>query len=177
MTIRIISKSRQLLWLTLFLNVAAAGILCFLFFQVKGAGERTSTLMNEVDLQAKQQDTYRALKSLTLETAPERDKLKAYFIPKDGIASLIDLIEAAGRDVGVSVAVDSVEETPLENSDTLSSVSLKLHAKGSWENTVRFLGVLELLPYEVTEGGTVIERDTAGSGWELDAAVQVLKEK
>jgi len=169
----ITSKSRQFLLLALVLNGAALVLSGFLFLQVKASSERTSALSNNIELQAKQENTLHSIKTLVAQTASVREQLEAYFISKEGVVSFIELLEGVGQSAGAAVSIQNVEETPLDGSDVLESLRVSITAEGSWESVVHFLGLLEYLPYESSVGDVVFSR--SDSAWRLDARVHALK--
>ena len=72
------------------------------------------------------------------------------------------------------MTIQVVEKRPLEGSEALEELHIKLDAVGSWEGVVQFLGLLEYLPYEAGVGQLVISRKDAKL-WRLDATVRALK--
>lgn len=169
------SKSKEFFILALLLNIGAYVLLGFLFMQIKSANERTSTLLNQVASQSKEEDTLKALKAFVQETAPLHTKLDTYFVSPEGVADFIDLLESIGRKVGVAVTILSVEKIVTAQSTEVEVLSLRLSGSGSWEDVVRFLGILEFLPYQTTIGQLVFSRTQ--DEWRIDLTMSVLKEK
>lgn len=169
------SKSRKFLILALLFSLGACALIGFLFWQIKSANERTSGLLNEIDLRSKEENTFKSVKSLVQEVAPLHAKLDTYFIQKEGVADFIEILESEGSVVGVSVTLASVEKGEVPNSTELETVRVTVNAVGQWEDVVRYLGVLESLPYQIDISQSVLSR--APEGWHLSASLAVLKEK
>jgi len=167
-------KSKRYLLLTLILNIGAVAVLAFLFYEVKVANERISGLSNDIELRSKQEGALRSVKNIVAETATVRQELETYFVEKEGVVAFLELLESIGRGAGTAVTIQKVEELPLEGSDALEELHIKLDATGSWEAVVHFLGLLEYLPYEARIGQTVISRKDAKL-WRLDATIRALK--
>ena len=163
-----------MLLLTLLLNIGAVLVLAFLFSEVKAANERISSLSNDIELRSKQEGALRSVKDIVAETAVVRQELDTYFIEKEGVVAFLELLESVGRSAGTAVTIQVVEKRPLEGSEALEELHIKLDAVGSWEGVVQFLGLLEYLPYEAGVGQLVISRKDAKL-WRLDATVRALK--
>lgn len=168
-------KSKEFLILTILLSLGACTLFGFLFWQIKSANERTSGLLNDIDLRSKEENTFKSIKSLVQEVAPLHTKLDTYFIQKEGVADFIGLLESEGSGVGVSVTIVSVEKADVPDSTELEAVRVTLNAVGPWEDAVRYLGILESLPYQIDISQSVLSR--APEGWHLGVSLSVLKEK
>lgn len=169
------SKSKEFLLLTILLNLGVFVLFGFLFIQIKSANERTSGLLNEIELQSKEEDVLKSLKSLVQETAPLHAKLDTYFVSPEGVASFIGLLEAVGNRIGADVTITSVEKIDTEKAKDVEVLRVVLNATGSWERVIRFLGIIEFLPYQTTVDQVLLTR--TAKGWRIDTTISVLKEK
>lgn len=133
--------------LILFL-LAALGGYAFAFTEIRSKQAREADLERELVIEYKKEREFRALKSLVEDTSPVRKALDDLFIAKDGIAAFIESVEALGSLSGLSLEVGgiSVEAAPVE-SDKREQLSLSLQTKGSWANTMKFLSLIENLPF------------------------------
>ncbi|OHA20901.1 MAG: hypothetical protein A2849_01985 [Candidatus Taylorbacteria bacterium RIFCSPHIGHO2_01_FULL_51_15] len=179
MTTHTISKkNKELLLITLLLNIAAVGFLALLFIEVKTKNEHISTLINEIEAEAAKESTNQSVKALIEETAPLLAELRGYMVEKEGTVFFIELLEKEGESVGVSVDITSVEKVPLEGASKIEGLRVRLKGNSTWLGVVRFLGLLELLPYEARVEQAVISRaEVAGSPWRIDLSLHVLTEK
>lgn len=120
-----------------------------LFVQVKAKNERTSVLLSDIEVQAKQEGALASAHALAQETAGQRAKLKSGILGSAGVLAFIEMLEALGRDTGVSLTIGSLEPAPPEKKEG-GELRLTLRFEGEWSKTVRFLGLLELLPFEAS---------------------------
>ncbi|MSU56239.1 MAG: hypothetical protein EXS51_02955 [Candidatus Taylorbacteria bacterium] len=171
-------KSKELLVITLLLNLAAAGWYGFLFYEVKQKNERISNLVNEIEVRSAEENMQGSIKTLVAETEPLREKLSNYFVGKEGAVTFIELLEQAGRDVGASVTIEAVSPVELPSVSFAETLRFTIKATGTWSSVTRFLGLMEFLPYEAQIQQVVISRSAlAGEGWRLDFTLRVLQEK
>lgn len=178
----IASKSKKFLLSAALITVVAALAYSVLFVQVKKKNERISTLINDIEQNAKQESVQNSTKQLLAETAPLRRKLAGYRIAKDEAASFIEMLETVGRSVGVLVTIESVEVAARTASPPAEDLRLAVRFEGHWQSVVRFLGLLELLPVEGRVEQALISRKSEGSGtraslWRGDVTLLALKEK
>jgi hypothetical protein len=88
------------------------------------------------------------LRSLARDTNAERNELRQLTLKEDALA-IIEVIEDAGKDAGVSVSIGSVTQGIFptgRGGGTLPAVSLSIHAEGSFAGVYYFLSLLETLP-------------------------------
>ena len=179
MSIQTISrKNKELLAVTLLLNVAAIGLYAFLFTEIKAKNEHTSGLINQIEAETKEEQTQNSVKALVAETTSLRNKLKSYTVEKEGAVSFLELLERIGGEVGVSVAIDSVEKSELPAAPQTEQLKIALKADGTWSGIVRFLGLLEFLPYEARVEQVAVGRTaTKLEPWRISLSLIVLEEK
>lgn len=171
-------KNKGLLAIVLLLNVAAVGWYFFLFIEVKAKNERVSDLVNRIDAETTAENLQNSVKALVAQTAPQRVKLNSYVIEKDGAVSFIELLERVGDDVGVAVAIESVERSERAETPAVEELRLALKATGAWSGVVRFMGLLELLPYEARISQAALsKKDAKEDPWHITLSLIVLKEK
>lgn len=156
----------------------------FLFWQLKVKNERISERQNELLAQAKQESSLAAKRSLAQDTAGMREGLSALLVRRDQAVAFIESLEALGAKSGTTAAIKAVEAGKVE-SGTASVEELRtvLEAKGAWQNVLRFLALLELLPYasrleQVSLSHPSAEAARAGAAeWRGQFIIRVLKEK
>ena len=178
MTIQILRrKNKELLIVTLLLNLVALGGYGFLLHEIKGKNEHISNLVNDIELQSKKERVINSVKALVVETSPLREKLSRYLVEKEGAVSFIELLEHLGKNRGVSVMISSVEKVPQEGTEQVETLLLGLKASGTWQDVIRFLGLLELLPYEAQVEQLTLSKSEKASPWQITLSLRTLKEK
>lgn len=179
MSMRSISrKNKELLAVALLLNVAAGGWYLFLFTEVKAKNERVSVLVNQIDAEATEENLQNSVKAIVGRTEAGREKLKSAFVARDGTVTFIELLERAGDAVGASVTLNAVEERDRADTPKIGELRLTLTAAGAWPAVIRFVGLLESLPYEASiEQAALAHREVADALWRADLALIVLREK
>lgn len=172
-------KSKELLAITLLLNIAAIGWYYFLFSEIKVKNEHLSELMNRIEVEIEKEGTINYKKDITVETATLREKLSSFTLAKGGAISFIELLEATGNEVGAHTSIESVSTKDHPQLSTVEEMRLKLKVTGSWPAVVRLLGLLELLPYETGLEQVVVSKGEASdeAPWRADILLTVLKEK
>lgn len=172
-------KSKELLLIAVLLNIAAIGWYGFLFAEIKAKNEHVSELMNQIEAEAGKESTLNSEKALVAETASLREKLASYFVGKDGAVSFFEFLETTGNDVGVHVAIKSPSVSDLAELPQAEELRLLLTVEGPWPAVVRFLGLLESLPYEASMGEVVVSKEESLSkgAWQASLSLKVLKEK
>lgn len=171
--------SKELLAVTILLNLAAIGWYGFLFAEVKAKNENTSNLVSRIRIETAEGNTLHSKKALVAETASLRKELTSYFVASEGAVSFIELLETMGDEIGVQVTVESINTNELAPSAQAEELKLTLQATGMWPAVVRFLGLLELLPYKTDLHQVVMSRAdfTRGGYWRAAVSITVLKEK
>ena len=172
-------KRKELLAITLLLNVAAIGWGYFLFMEIKEKNEHLSELANRIEAETAEESDIHYKKNLAVETATLREKLLSSTLAKGGAISFIELLEATGRDVGARTSIESVSTKDNAKLSNIEELRLALKVTGPWPAVVRLLGLLELLPYETELDQVVVskvESPEEGS-WRADLLLTTLKEK
>lgn len=171
--------SKELLAVTILLNLAAIGWYGFLFAEVKAKNENTSNLMSRIRTETAEGNTLHSKKALVAETASLRGELASYLVAREGAVSFIEFLETTGDEVGAQVTVESINTHELTQSAQAEELKLALQVTGTWPAVVRFLGLLELLPYKTDLHQVVLSRadPPREDSWQATVLVTVLKEK
>lgn len=172
-------KSKELLAITLLLNIAAIGWCYFLFAEIKEKNEHLSELTNRIEAETSEESALNYKKNLAVETAALREKLLSFTLAKGGAISFIEFLEATGNDVDARTSIESVSTKDHAQLSNIEELRLTLKVTGSWSAIVRFLGLLEVLPYETAlEQVAVSKMEFPDEGpWRADIFLTVLKEK
>lgn len=145
-----------------------------MFAKVKAKNERISALHNKIEAEAAEENFLTSVKTLVNDTAVLREKIQDFTVAAEGAVPFIELLESTGREVGVAVSIESVNPVALPNATAVETLRMQVTGVGAWAGVVRFLGLLELLPFEVSVEQVAVsigEKDA----WRLDATVTVLK--
>lgn len=171
-------KTKELLGIALLLSMAAIGWYAFLFTEVKAKNERISTLVNDIEANAAEEDIHNSIKVIAAQTTKQRKAVQNYSVAKEGAVPFIELLERMGKDIGVSVDIASVRETEIAGSAAFEYLTLVLTATGTWPSLVQFIGLVEFLPYEAAITQVVVSKSEKQAGlWSLSLSLSALKEK
>lgn len=172
-------RSKELLILLLVLNLAAVGWYGFLFWKIKEKNEHISDLTSRIEAEAATEQTIREKKALVENTAAFREKLLSFTLGSKEAVSFIEFLERTGTDAGVRATVESVSAREHPRLSSMEELRLKIKSTGSWPAIVRFLGLMELLPYEADVDQIVVSKAEfeGGDAWRADFVLTVLKEK
>jgi|SRR3989344_862 len=123
----------------------------FLFFSVKTKNEKAVTLRVEVRNDFAKGESLRMIKALLVDNDEEIRKLEEFFVPKDGVTEFLSSLESLGRVRGITLTVGSVSVDPKTKGEASfkETLRIRLETSGVWQETFRFLGALESLPYEL----------------------------
>lgn len=176
--------SKTNLLIAALLALAAAVFYAVLFAQIKEKNEHVSALQNAIEQSAEREQRLVSVQKLVFETAALRKKLADYRIAKDNAVSFIAMLEKIGRETNLAVTIASVEVVPRAGADAAAAENLRLviRFEGGFADTVRYLGLLELLPVESQVEQALVSRTSSGDGknaplWRGDATLLALKEK
>ena len=86
------------------------------------------------------------MQAFLADTASERAELEAVTVAEDGVASLIEAVEAEGRRDKVAVTVSSVGKGAEAGWKKHDAVRLNLTGEGSYQALANFATALEALP-------------------------------
>lgn len=128
--------------------LGALGVWGVAYTQVRTTDSFAVAAKEKIRSESERENVLRGLARLYGETADERALLSSRIIPQDGIAMFIERIESTAKDVGVTLEIGTVVLGPA-SSESLQTVTLTVHAEGSWNASLRFLRALESLPYGV----------------------------
>jgi len=171
-------RQRMLLITMVVITLLFSACYLFLFLKVKAQNEQVSSLVNDIETESVAESTQRSTKVLVAETSKYREKLKEYLVGKDDAVSFLEFLEREGSDVGVTVKIESVVPSALTTED-VEELRLSIKASGPWAEVVRYVGLLELLPFQSRLEQLIVSiSEKQGDGpWSVQAVLVVLKEK
>ncbi len=159
------------------LSVALAVGLCL---KVRASTEHAAFLFDEVAKGEQRIHSGASLQALARETAPLQDALLRRFISAKGAADFIEKLEATGREIGVTVSIDSVEPRTL-TLPQVGEIRIALQGAGRWEEVVRYLALMEELPVEsrvISAAFSRAEKEKGSAGtWRVDIVLSALQQQ
>ncbi|NCN52757.1 hypothetical protein GW943_03045 [Candidatus Parcubacteria bacterium] len=128
---------------------------------------------NQATLEA-QSGEYTTLMRISADLTDERNELRLYVIPKDGVVAFLALIESLGDGNGATVTATDIAVSA--GNDGIDTVTLKLHTDGSYSAVIQVLTLLETLPYKTTVQTADLGRSEGTGEWKGEYTITVLKE-
>lgn len=139
-----LNKTTIVLGIAIASMVVASVVYIFFFLSMKSKTEAATELSAQLeDLSGKQQRYTTAASSLQSESA-RIEKLSSYFIKESEIVSFTKKIEALGPDAGVALSLEALDPGVTEAGVPL--LNFRIVARGRFENTERFLLLLQNFP-------------------------------
>lgn len=172
-------QTHKTLLFTMVLVTLLLGVMyVFLFLSVKTKNERVSSLANDIEAESSAENTQRSTKVLVAETSKYREKLTGYLLGKENAVSFFEFLEREGGEVGVMVRIESVVPSELATGD-VEELRLSLRASGPWAEVVRYVGLLEFLPFQSRLEQLVVSKAERQEDdpWSAQVVLVVLKEK
>lgn len=156
-------KKRSITTLTsaILLNVVILVVLGLIFYEVRHKNQQISSVQNEISFESKKIDRLKNLQTLVETTSGDRELLDHYFLSKDNLVEFISLVEQLAKDAGVKVGLDNVGEEESENSQYLN-LRMNISTSGSWSDVLRYIAMLENLPYVVKLDNFILQRSLDG---------------
>ncbi len=141
------------------LTLAASGAYAFLFLAMKKSNDRISEYKSQLSQNEERNIQEKALKNLVEDITPQLEKLDSFYIPSDGSVSFFGMVEELGKDAGVTVVINTVNDPTKEGTDPIGILTLNLTFTGSWKNSIHFVSLLEKLPYDVKVSNLTLKAD------------------
>ncbi len=132
------------------------------------------------------------LKSNINQTLSKKEKLVSVFLNHDQAAEFIQLIESLAKEVGISGKTVSVESNDVSELSILGKEQMEIafEASGSYSKLMKFVSIIEKLPYKSSINNLSISKNTkisssknnstdvaVPSGWSLKMVLNVVKIK
>lgn len=106
-----------------------------------------------------------ALTRALTNSLPDRNRLDAHFVHKDGVVDFINGLESMGTSTGVMSNISSLGESwqdAASNTDR-GSLNLSLHVVGTFENVYNYLLLLEQVPQKLVLGDIQLTATESGA--------------
>jgi len=144
-------KTKKIIIALIVLNLAVFGACFYLFANIKKTDKVVSERLIQIESGIKKEESLRSIKNLMDDTKKERERIADFFVQPNGAVDFIEMIDSLGGIAGVKLEVESVGVEALKSETDADSESfrLSLKTKGSWDNTMHLLSLLESLPYQI----------------------------
>lgn len=156
------------------------GAYAFALSYVRAEGAKLAALEGELAHAAQKESVLKSVKTIVVDTAPDRATLEGHFIGKEGIVGFLELVEEAGRRAGVKTEVTSVSlDRSAEQSVSSEHLRISVKGDGSFTGVFALLIMLEELPFGVrVQNVNIAERtDPNAAGWRIVLTFTVPKLK
>lgn len=120
----------------------------YLYSRIEASQAYAAQIAGEISKQTQREQILALTRQSLADTKDQRAKLDALALPSDGAADFIDAVEQTAKGAGVSIDIGSVSVTPKKGS--FDALSLSVTAGGSFSSAIRFLKLVETLPYAST---------------------------
>lgn len=145
------NKTTQIAILMIALTLASFGGYMYATRYIGSLTEKTSKLKSDIELAEIKNRNLQTLQRAAQNTGDEKEKITSYFVGKDGAVSFVSEIEGLAAASNLKYTTDTIETTNLPELEGQGKELLHVvfTSNGSWNNTVKFLSLLESLPYSM----------------------------
>lgn len=144
-----LSRTSRILLIVVLIDCVAVGSYIFLFRAVAASNERIAGIKSEVVLKEKERDNIEALRRVFNDTADLREMVSSFFVKRDGVVEFIGYLESLARSRNLLVLTKSVAIAGGGENAVHEMLRLTVEVEGSWPETVRFLSLVETMPFGV----------------------------
>jgi len=171
----------RLAWLAI--TIIAIVLYLISFWYVKSEFEKASYALNSAEISYEQKDKIQTTAQNVEELEPQIEKINSYFVESDDVVGFINLLEQKAKGQGTSIETTDVSiEEALGDLLYGEVLKISLTVKGSWNNVMQYLNLVESLPYDIwiTNTNLALKRNTDSENdnlyhWEADLTLLVLK--
>ena len=145
------SPAKKIITGFIILILVGAALDTFFFLKIKDNVEAVHSAEAEAASEQASVEQNRSLQQLAESIQPEIASLDSRVVASDGTAAFIETVESLARTNGLSVTISAVNNAPsaVGNPGSYQLLTLTVATVGSWQNTEKFLSLLETLPYEL----------------------------
>ncbi len=131
--------------LTLLLLGATGGFLYLIHAKSNRVIELHQLLNDEINLNA----SLDASKQVIKETEKERDIINGYFVKESNVVGFLEFLENIGHTVGANIKITTVTTEKPVNENDKQKLALSIDMRGTWTSVLRYIKLLEAVPYNV----------------------------
>lgn len=143
----LLRRTKSLALVSLLVGLVSLVALGFLFERILRVNTAVAGLRQSIKEEGRRDIQLRAQQSLLKELSSDESALDSRFLDENGVVPFIELLEAIGKDAGVTIEIDSVGIEP--DSTSVQShewLRVALKAEGSWAKLFHFIVLLETIP-------------------------------
>ncbi len=170
----------------LIIACVVAGLMALLYFGVYWGHQYAQNAVDQSEREAQEaqaeQLSASEIKALLADTKSEQLTIGTFFLTSDRVVDFLEELEHLATSTNLESQTNSVTDASWEGleSSKWEALSVSLSTKGSWQNSYRFLGLLERLPYRSSITRVTlqkIEEEKGSASWQADISLLVLKQK
>ncbi len=152
------STKKILIFLAVFIAIACSGVYG-MYYIISKAGYKVAGYELQQQKLISELEADRSLKKFLTTSGPDIEKLSSRIVSRDGTVAFLEMIEKTARDTGLVINTKSVNVTAVPTHiEEFETLNLVLSTEGTWNNTYRFLSILETLPYKVIISGVEVRQ-------------------
>lgn len=145
-----LTATKKIFVTMILLNVIIFGVYGYIYWNIAQESKTIAELqVQSSEYQAKNDD----LRSVKISLDENKDfisQIDTFFIAKDGVVSFINTLERLGQSTGLKINIQSVSVEPgSDPKDFKEGLKLKIETEGGWQDSSRFLSIIENLPYRL----------------------------
>ncbi len=138
-------KSHSLLFISSIVGlVVVVGLFVFGMRLINVSTIETSAILGKIDQVTKKNAELNTIKKTITATEEDRAKLAAYFVTDQSIVSFLEYLESLGTLTNTDTSIITVSEDKESSTATITLSSI-----GSYSDTIRFIELLENMPYRM----------------------------
>lgn len=159
------------------LSVIAIGIAYMFYVKTTKIETELSSLHSDVQTLSAQASRVINLRQVANATGDDLEKLKVFFVEKDGALDFVKYIESLAVSSGLVFSIDTVDEYPDPALVPYDKTLLKLSVRttGSKTRIRAFLALTESLPYNIKIQRLDLRK--VGENWTMIVDIGVVKQK
>lgn len=175
-SIKIKDKARGIFVVAICFNLLFLGVSTYVVILIQQKKQHISELKSRIEDLTNQKENLKSIKDNISKTAPLRQLVDSYFVPKDGTVQFLNLIHKLGQENNLTSKVINVdEEVATVSPELFELLNLEVEVSGTWSDVYHFVALIELLPYKVSVGRVDIEKFVEGSGKTVSGATSQVK--
>lgn len=168
-------KSNSKKYLIICSILAVISVVGYIFFTnyIAGLTDKTSALKSDIDLNQIKYFRLESLRKATENTSDQKQKITDLFVSTNKAVDFIGEVEGLAKASNLSYSTKSIENSDAGNLSEQNKdlLTITISTTGSWSNTIKFIRLIETLPYSVKVES--VDLTSAGpSSASSDASVQ-----
>lgn len=146
-------KSNSKKYLIICSILAVISVVGYIFFTnyIAGLTDKTSALKSDIDLNQIKYFRLESLRKATENTSDQKQKITDLFVGENKAVDFIGEVESLAKASNLSYSTKSIENSDAGNLSEQNKdlLTITISTTGSWSNTIKFIRLIETLPYSV----------------------------